>query len=64
MDYVATRKLALMGQIYAPGDVVPSEGLDPELEVIYLSRAFLVPLGGLWEDLDDDLYLAVMEARD
>lgn len=47
MVYYATRKLALMGQIYAPGDEVLPEGLDHELEVIYLAREFLIPLGDL-----------------
>ena len=63
MIYIATRKLVLMGQIYDPGDEIEPDGLDHELEVIYLARQFMLPVGGE-EALDDELYLEVMEARD
>lgn len=58
--YIATRRLTLSGQIFSPGDEVPKEVLTHELEVIYLSRAFLTPLGGL-ESLDEDIRAEVME---
>ena len=60
MDYIAQTKLVEGGKKYMPGDKVSVKG---DRLVFLLSKEFVLPKGG-WEKMPDDIYLAVMEARD
>ena len=61
MIYVATRGLTIAAQTFQPGEDVDSGLLEDPLAITYLSRQFLLPIGGI-EALPDELRAAVLEA--
>jgi hypothetical protein len=61
--YKAFRKMAIMGQVYQPGETSDLEGIDRAYLAYLLGREFWGVMDGL-ASLDDELFLMVLEERD
>lgn len=63
MLYGARRKMAIMGNVYLPGDESNLDGIEQAYLAYLLGREFWMATAGL-ESLEDELFLMVMEERD